>query len=85
MRCTVDLSPRAQRDLKRLPQAIRTRILARLEALSDDPRPVGSRLLSSVKGYYRLRVGDCRAIYSIEDDRLFVLVVKVGHRRDVYR
>lgn len=53
--------------------------------LATDPRPPGARGLKDRPGYLRVRVGDYRIIYTIEDDVLRVIVVRVGHRRDVYR
>ncbi len=60
------------------------RILKRLEALADDPRPVGSEKLSGQERF-RVRQGVYRIIYEIRDEELVIIVVKVGHRRDVYR
>ena len=71
------------RSLKFLPKKDVTRILRKTQALADDPRPRGSQKLSGEERY-RLRQGDYRILYSIEDDRLIVTVVKVGHRRQVY-
>ena len=71
------------RSLRTLPKKDATRLLRKTEALADDPRPVGSQKLSGQERY-RLRQGDYRILYSIEDDRLTVVVVKVGHRREVY-
>lgn len=62
----------------------RRRIVARIQALATDPRPPGSRKLSG-RDRYRLRQGVYRILYSIEDDQLTVWVVKIGHRKDVYR
>lgn len=60
------------------------RILSRTNALADDPRPTDCKKLSGNEERYRIRQGDYRIIYSIEDERLVVVVVKVGHRREVY-
>ncbi len=60
------------------------RILKRLEALADDPRPVGSEKLSGQERF-RVRQGVYRIIYEIRDEELVIIVVKVGHRREVYR
>ncbi|MEE9232485.1 MAG: type II toxin-antitoxin system RelE/ParE family toxin [Nitrospirales bacterium] len=60
------------------------RILKRIEALADDPRPVGSEKLSGQERF-RVRQGVYRIIYEIRDEELVIIVVKVGHRRDVYR
>jgi mRNA interferase RelE/StbE len=56
-----------------------------LLALADDPRPHGSEKLKGSRDQYRLRVGTYRVIYEIRDDRLIVLVLRIGHRKDVYR
>jgi mRNA interferase RelE/StbE len=62
----------------------RQRVVQRIRSLAEDPRPAGCQKLS---GYdrYRIRQGPYRILYSIEDDRLIVYVVRVGHRSDVYR
>ena len=59
-------------------------VVARIRTLEEDPRPQGSEKLSGEEKY-RLRQGDFRIIYSIDDEQSIVIVVKVGHRRDVYR
>jgi mRNA interferase RelE/StbE len=71
------------RSLKPIPKKDVTRILRKTRSLADDPRPVGSQKLSGQERY-RIRQGDYRILYSIEDDQLIVIVVKVGHRREVY-
>lgn len=63
----------------------RQRIVERIRSLVNDPRPPGVEKLSGTKEKYRIRQGDYRILYEIEDDVLVVYVVKVGHRRDVYR
>lgn len=62
----------------------RQRIVARIEKLADDPRPAGCEKLSGQEKY-RIRQGQYRIVYSIEDQELVIFVVKVGHRKDVYR
>ncbi len=71
-------------DLRAIPKQDLERILARIAALATDPRPPGCEKLSGLERY-RLRQGRYRILYEIEDARLTVTVVKVGHRRDVYR
>jgi mRNA interferase RelE/StbE len=73
-----------QKDLDRIPKKDLKRILSRIESLSVDPRPKGCEKLTG-KERYRLRQGRYRIVYSIQDDELTVWVVKVGHRKDVYR
>jgi mRNA interferase RelE/StbE len=72
------------RDLRAVPKADLKRILQRIQSLTDDPRPPGCEKLSGQERY-RVRQGNYRIIYEIDDGVLTVLVVKVGHRRDVYR
>jgi mRNA interferase RelE/StbE len=80
----VTLTPHADRVIARLPKQVRSRIAQRLALLSDNPRPPGSIKLSG-REEYRIRVGDYRIIYTIQDQRLIVLVIDVGHRGDIYR
>lgn len=79
----VVILPAAERQLGRIDSGPRRRIDAAILALAGDPRPHGFRKLSGSEEY-RIRVGDYRVLYEIEDAVLRVLVVKVGHRRDVY-
>jgi len=75
----------ALRVLKGLPLHLRTRIDMRLSALAENPRPQGAEKLSGSDCSYRIRVGDYRVLYEIHDQVLRVLVIKIGHRREVYR
>jgi mRNA interferase RelE/StbE len=84
MRYRVEIEPSPRRALAKLPHQTATRIIRHLEALSADPRGMGAVKLSGHNAY-RIRVGDYRVIYAILDDRMLVLVVDVGHRRDIYR
>ena len=72
------------KDLKSIPKKELQRIVARISALGDDPRPPGSEKLTG-EDRYRIRQGRYRIIYSIQDQELTVWVVKIGHRKDVYR
>ena len=72
------------KDLKKIPKKDVIRILATIRTLAENPRPPQSKKLSG-QDRYRLRQGNYRILYSIEDDLLIVCVVKVGDRRDVYR
>jgi mRNA interferase RelE/StbE len=67
------------------PRAVRARIVSRIQALSRNPRPRGSQKLAGDQERYRVRQGAYRIVYSVDDERRFVEVVKIGHRRDVYR
>lgn len=72
------------KDLRALPKADVKRLMQRVRALADDPRPDGCEKLSGQERY-RVRQGVYRIIYEIEDARLIVLIVRVGHRREAYR
>ena len=78
-------APSARQQLGRLPTAVQERIAERVDRLATDPRPHGSIKLKGEDDLYRIRVGDYRVIYAIRDDELIVLVLRVGHRREVYR
>ena len=75
----------AERDLRRLPHAPFEWVNERILALREDPRPPGVRKLVGALEGWRIRVGDYRILYQIDDDAQTVTVVRVRHRRDVYR
>jgi mRNA interferase RelE/StbE len=75
----------ASRNLRSLPRAALKRVDAKLQALRRDPRPQDAKKLRDRDGLLRVRVGDYRILYLVEDDRLVVVVVRIGHRREVYR
>ena len=82
----VEIKPAARRDLDRIAPPNRPRIAAAVDALALNPRPAGVKKLHEADGdRWRIRVGDYRVVYRIHDDVLFVLVVAIGHRREVYR
>ena len=80
----VDFTAGAARQLRKLPESIRNRLAPHLSALTENPRPAGSKKLKGEEGF-RIRVEDYRILYEIHDDVSRVLIVKVGHRREVYR
>ena len=81
----VKLKSSAEKEFFRLPDGISARILPRLKALAIDPRPHGSIKLKGSKDGWRIRVGDYRVIYIIDDEARKVEVTHVAHRRDVYQ
>lgn len=81
----VRLTTRAKKDLGRLDTVARRRVLGALELLSSYPRPPTSRTLTGRPEYLRIRVGDYRVIYTVDDGKLLVLVITLGHRRQIYR
>jgi len=84
-RYQLQLLPTAQRELLKLPAKIRVRVADAIRSLQANPRPAGCKKLAGNANYYRIRVGDYRVLYEIRDRVLLVLVIKVGHRREVYR
>lgn len=78
------IKPTAVKELEALPAKDRRRLATRLQKLSGDPRPAGSEKLSG-HDLYRIRQGNYRVLYSLHDRELIILVIKVGHRREVYR
>ena len=75
----------AEKQFRRLPTEVRQALARRVSALAEDPRPPDSRKLEGTEDCYRLRQGDYRLVYTILEDRIVVLVLRVGHRGDVYR
>ena len=81
----IDFKSSAKRELAALPIGVRRRLDAAILALADNPRPHGVKKLSGGEGLYRVRAGDYRVVYAIHDQVLVILVVRIAHRRDVYR
>ena len=78
------VKPSVAKDLKSLPKLAVKRILQKIETLAKDPRPEGCVKLTN-REQYRLRQGEYRILYTIKDDQVCVTVVKVGHRKKIYR
>lgn len=81
----VALSPVATRQLRKFDPPARRRVQAAIDLLADDPRPPAATRLVGGAGEWRVRTGDYRIIYEINDGELLVLVLQAGHRREVYR
>ena len=81
----VELRPSAAKALEALPKSARARVDALIVSLADEPRPSGVKKLAGEDSLYRVRSGEYRVVYTIEDRVLLVLVVRVAHRREVYR
>ena len=84
MRYAVDILRSAQKQLGKINRQDQPRITSAIHALSDTPHPQGCQKLSG-RPAWRIRVGSYRIIYEIHDDKLLILVVTIGHRREVYR
>ena len=81
----VEITPAAKRQIKKLTKSVQSVIIERLEQLAIEPRPLGVLKMEGEEDLYRVRVGDYRIIYEIQDRVLLIVVVKVGHRSNVYR
>ena len=81
----VELARRAVRALAALPRQEQLRVRAAVDLLATQPRPPGAMKLTGERRAYRVRVGDYRIVYEVFDDRLVVQVVRISHRRDVYK
>ena len=80
------LRPPAQRFLRKLrDKSLTARLMAAMRSLASQPRPSGCNKLVSPEDLYRIRIGDYRIVYQVRDEVLLVLVVKIGHRREIYR
>jgi mRNA interferase RelE/StbE len=82
---SIEVSATAEKQLRKLSQKDRISVLKRIQELSGEPRPNHSRKLRGQDNIYRVRVGNYRILYSIENKHLTIIILKVGHRRDVYR
>jgi mRNA interferase RelE/StbE len=79
----IEVTRAAQRDLARLPKSVFKRVDAKIQSLSEDPHPGGSKKLED--NLFRVRVGDYRIIYQVISDRIVIVIIRVRHRREVYR
>jgi len=85
MAYSILLAPSAERQLRSFFPAIQKRLVKRMKTLQSDPRPPGVKKLAGEDDLYRIREGDYRIIYTIQDKELIVLVLKIGDRKEVYR
>lgn len=82
--CSLRIKRSAEKELRRIPKADLRRIVERIERLATEPRPPGCEKLFD-ENVYRVRQGDYRILYSVDDSERVVEVLKIGHRREVYR
>lgn len=76
--------PSAEKQIKKLPTIINSKIITAISNLAKDPRPAGCKKLKGIIAY-RIRIGNYRVIYEIHDDRLAVIVIAAGNRKDIYK
>ena len=79
------LERRAEKDLKKLPSELFQRIIVKIRSLSENPKPQGSRKITGSKSDWRIRIGDYRAIYEIDEKEKRVKIMRIRHRREAYR
>ena len=84
MKYHLDIARSAEHQFKKLPITLQDRIIPKLLSLEDNPRPFGTKKLRD-SSFYRIRIGDYRVIYSIDDRSAIVRILDIAHRRDVYR
>lgn len=84
MSYSLEFRPAALRELKRLPRSVSDQLLLIFEKLKENPRPPGCLKMKGDSGFWRVRSGNYRVIYDIQDSKLVVLIVDVGHRKDIY-
>lgn len=85
MNYKIKFAKQAAKQLKALPHQEQQKLKTKIDNLENNPRPSGVVKLSGEENLYRIRVGNYRIIYSIQDAILLILIVKIGHRKDVYR
>lgn len=81
----IEFTPRAARDFRNLPTAGQKRLAGRIDSLARQPRPAGVVKLRGAQDLFRIRVGEYRILYQIQDAALLVVIVRVGHRKEIYR
>lgn len=81
----IEVSRTAEKQLRKLPRADRERLARRMMALADAPFARGARKLTGYEDVYRVRVGRYRILYSVDGRRLVIIILKIGHRRNIYR
>ncbi len=84
MNYRIEVTPRAQKDLKALPVRERQRVADQIDALQTDPRPPDCKKLKGKEDFFRIRAGDYRVVYLVKDEVLLILIVRVGDRKEIY-
>ena len=81
----IDVSATAERQIRKLRRADQIRVLRAIRALAGEPHPPGARKLRGYEDVFRVRVGTYRVLYRVHGRRLLIIILKVGHRREIYR
>lgn len=82
---SIQFTRRAQRDFDSLDKPVQQRLRPHIDRLAADPFPAGAKKLHGDEPYYGIRVGDYRVVYQVDGKQLIIVVIKVGHRKEVYR
>lgn len=85
MKYRIEIDPSAEKSLSKIEAKFAVKIRERIRYLGEEPRQVGSIKMSGEDNVYRSRVGDYRIVYEIHDKKVLVLVINIGHRKDIYR
>ena len=80
----IEIRRSAEKELRHIPKPDLKRIVQKIAALADNPRPTGVQMLKGEDRYYRIRQGDWRIIYEVDDRGGTITIIKIGHRREVY-
>jgi mRNA interferase RelE/StbE len=85
MRYVLEFTASASREFRDLEKQVQRRITEKVTALCEDPFPSGSKKLKAQPDHFRIRVGDYRVVYRIDGKRVVIVIVRIGHRKEVYR
>jgi len=80
----LQIERRAQKALKKISNPYKTNLIQAIDRLSDNPRPDGCKKLKGSESLWRIRVNDYRIVYQIKDEHLLILIIRIGHRKDIY-
>lgn len=81
----IEFSRHVQKQFKKLPPQIQQRLQSQIDVLATEPRPSGAKKLAGTDTQYRIRVGDYRVVYEVQDAVLLIILLRIGHRREIYR
>jgi mRNA interferase RelE/StbE len=85
MKYQIKILSKARRSIKKLPKSIQNELKNTIRSLAENPRPLGVKKLAGNYNLYRVRLGDYRVIYEIQDEVLLIIIVLAGHRKEIYR
>ncbi len=80
----LQIERKAQKALKKIPDPYKSNLINTIDQLSDNPQPNGCKKLKGAESLWRIRVNDYRIVYQIKDEQLLILVIRIGHRKDIY-